>query len=342
FSKAYGILLATGSQISYSKPEKNNRLLIQFCLASDLETNVGDALSVSSLIVCGGWQPNLNMWLKAGGEIQWNEQFQQLRAAGELKNIKLAGACSGAQSMSECVVSGENAVLMLQGQTNHKSSYFTRNTEHESEDGRLQISGEIPDMPAKFLEIGASFLQPEKIDTKKTWQKSIPTSQKLPYGISGKNIEYGLGDLAAKIVLNEVPEEYGALLTQERCNVFTILDKSTAIEYGDGDSDNNKITTCIVPNYLANRFGAHGEIVELDIGEARNLEIGCLIYSNQDNLTVKQAIGTIIHMSFASNGKILAYLNIKKAANFPQVAINNGSSYSTAEIFTDPSKDTRI
>jgi len=340
FSKAYGISLATGSQVSYCKPEKNNKLFVQFGLASDLETNVGDALSVSSLIVCGGWQPNLNMWLKAGGKIQWNDQFQQLRAAGELENIKLAGACSGAQSMSECVVSGENAVLILQGQTNHKSSYFTKNTEHESEDGRLQISGEIPDMPARFLAIGNSFLQPEKIDTKKMWQKTIPHSQKLPFGVSGKNIEYGLGDLLTKIVLNEVPEEYGALLTQERCNVFTILDKSTAIEYGD--SDNNKKSAYVVPDYLATRFGEHGEIVELRIGETRNLEIGCLIYSNQDNLTAKHAIGTIIHMSFASNGKALAYLNIKKAANFPQVAINNGSSYSTAEIFTDPSKDTKI
>ncbi len=340
FSKAYGISLATGSQVSYCRPQKNNKLLVQFGLASDLETNVGDALSVSSLIVCGGWQPNLNMWLKAGGEIQWNDQFQQLRATGELVNVKLAGACSGAQSMSECVVSGENAVLRLQGISNHKSSYFTKNTEHESEDGRLQISGEILDMPARFLEIGNSFLQPEKVDTKKMWQKTIPNSQKFLYGISGKNIEYGLGDLVTKIALKEVPKDYGALLAQERCNVFTILDKSIAIEYDD--SDNNKKTTCAVPNYLATRFGEHGEIVELKIGETRNLEIGCLIYSNQDNPIAKHAIGTIIHMSFASNGKILAYLNIKKAANFPQVAINNGSSYSTAEIFTDSSKDNKI
>jgi len=340
FSKAYGISLATGSQVSSCNPQKNNGLLVQFGLTAASDTKVGDALCVSSLIVCGGWQPNLNMWLKAGGEIQWSDQFQQLRSTGEPGNIKLAGACSGAQSMSECVASGENAAMMLQGKSNHKSSYFTKNTEHESEDGRLQISGEIPDMPAKFLEIGSSFLQPEKIDTKKKWQKTISPNQKFYHGFSRKNIEYGLGDLTTKITLNEVPKEYAGLFALERCNIFEILDKSTVVEYSSGD--NNEKTICVVPNYLTARFGEHAKIVELKIGETRNLEIGCLIYSNQDDLTTKHAIGTVIHMSFASTGKIIAYLNIKKAANFPQVAINNGSSYSTAEINMDPSKDTII
>ncbi|MCF6327092.1 MAG: FAD-dependent oxidoreductase [Devosiaceae bacterium] len=340
FSKAYGISLAIGSQVSFCKPQKNNRLLVQFGLTADLETNVGDVLSVGSLIVCGGWQPNLNMWLNAGGEIQWSEQFQQLRATGELANVKLAGACSGAQSMSECAASGESAALMLQGKSNHKSSYFTKNTEHESEDGRLQISGEFPDMPARFLEIGSSFLQPEKIDTKKMWQNATSDNQNPKYGTNGKNIEYGLGDLATKIALKEIPEKYGALLAQERYNVFKTLDKSATIEYRE--VNNNEKSNFIVPNYLISRFGEHAKTVELKIGETRNLEIGCLIYSNQDNLTIKHAIGTVIHMNSALNGKVVAYLNIRKAANFPQVAINNGSSYSTAEIITDSSKGTEI
>ncbi len=86
FCKATGITLASGLIASQAEPVRRNqpRLNVGFAVAIDEVVQESASIETDQLIVGGGWQPELSLWLSAGGAVGWDEANAWLAARGSL------------------------------------------------------------------------------------------------------------------------------------------------------------------------------------------------------------------------------------------------------------------
>ena len=130
FAKASGLTLASGQLPLSVTPGRQQALRGSFA-------NVGTAnaalnLDIDALIVSGGFQPELSLWMLAGGRVRWVDG--RLQAAGQLDHVAIAGSAAGLKTMRACAQSGKSAIARLLGR---------------------------PAAPVEDVEIGASFETPD-------------------------------------------------------------------------------------------------------------------------------------------------------------------------------------
>lgn len=316
YAKAYGISLATGLKVVGTEPVENRQLAISLGLTSESSGQSVEALTADRLLVCGGWQPDLGLWHMAGGQAIWNTDFQRLQASGEVEGIALAGFCAGASSFSDCVKSGQDAVQRLDG---GRVAVSQKNAvpEFESEDGPWPVSRQPDAGQSCFLDAGFGLT---------TW---APEPEKtglaglLNFGRRANSPELralSLNEVAAKVVLGEIPAETAGIFASERCVAPAELRRHSS----SPKAHTPATPPDILPAYLAYRFGGGEQIVTLTNAEGRGVDVGCLIFANSSDNRPEQSIGVITGGASPDSGEVTACLGHNAIENRSRLVARNG------------------
>jgi len=320
FAKAYGISLATGTQVTGVKINAGRGLSVQMGLSQNGSNRTLDKIETGRLVVCGGWQPDLTLWRMAAGEIIWNSATQQFAGHGTLKNIKLAGACAGATGMSQCAQSGIGAFLELSGQgRNQGMTAEPQFLEHESQDGALPVSVPVKELANAYLDTGFSFAKARQKPDPRFFERLMPGQKDKPAGAGLVEDGLSLNDIAAKVALQEIDPELAKVIARERCSLCATLEKTSAgqsvfAEQADPDA---------VPAYLVGRFGARAKIVSLVSREIDNFEIGALIYPDTKQAGADKAIGVVFAVENKISGQGKALLDISQLIDAHHAIMRN-------------------
>src|SRR5690606_6527113 len=94
----------------------NGALAVSFAVAIDGISQNGSNLETDQLVAAGGWQPDIALWLLAGGAARWDGVNRWLAAHGTVTGMVTAGAAAGYRSNAACGASGKSAMLRLLGQ----------------------------------------------------------------------------------------------------------------------------------------------------------------------------------------------------------------------------------
>ncbi len=313
FAKAYGVLLATGTQVIGAKINADRSLGVQMGLSQNGSNRMLDRIETERLVVCGGWQPNLTLWHMAQGEMKWNSASQQFAGSGTLKNVKLAGACAGVTGMSQCAQSGISAFLELSGQAcDPDTTNDHQFLEHESQDGALPVSEPDPDLNTAYLDnayldTGFSFAKARQKPKPGFWDALMPSRKDRPAGFDLPEEDLSLNDIAAKVALKEIDAELAEVIAEERCGLASTLAQKTPHSLPSDFAEKNDPGA--VPPYLYGRFGAKAKIVGLVSSEIDNFEVGALIYPNTTKAGPDKAIGVIIAVANEVSGQGKALLD---------------------------------
>jgi sarcosine oxidase subunit alpha len=325
FAKAYGISLATGSQVVCVNSLNKRKLSAQFALSDEPSRFTGDALEIDRLVVCGGWQPNLMLWHCAGGATHWVADQQQLQAlepqnSGNSQNIQLAGSVKGAMSMTECMTSGEYAVNKLAG-TKILPVKFTLES-FESADGQLPGATSLQHQANCYLDMGYSLNKPLTKIKPSIWRQFIPAFGETKHHHTNISNGFSLNDVVAKVILGEIPPEYAGIFAQERCGISRNLETARPVQNWEDIPD---ITEGVIPAYLIGRFGKNAKTYELKIPDDINLELGSLIYPNREGHLPDNAIGAVISVVTSGTKQALAYLDMSQITDTAHVVIRYGT-----------------
>ncbi len=326
FAKAYGISLATGTQAVSAKRAGGGQLNAQFGLASNSSLSNPDTLLVDRLVVCGGWQPDLTLWHGAGGESAWSVERCQLQGVGVLKNIALAGSNAGELSMYACANHGRATFFELAGLDHSGEKFTAPDLEHESDDGQLPVVQAPEGVESCFLDSGDSFVRvttsPDRGFLARLWPRRAQ-----PYlSKSAEDRILTLNEVAAKVVLGEIPAEYSGIIAQERCiHVGRFSDGARVLE------DDRSIMEG-VPNYLVGRFGDREDIVELGVSNEVTLEVGCQIYLDTETNLPSRAIGVVFKAANEGTGTNLAYMNMSAVSEGQTIIVRNNTHVEMVQV----------
>ncbi len=309
FAKAYGVSLATGTQVSQAEQNKKGELQVRFGLTGDTQIDVGDELETQRLVVCGGWQPDLMLWHGIGGKTRWNPQQQQLQAHGTLDDVQLAGACAGAQSMTQCLQSGEQAVSNLRNRQHVSPIPDEKFNEFESPDGPLPVALSQDGAEQCYLDAGETLARPQKGEKTTLWQKILPLGQKGRRTGSECANGYSLNDVAAKVILGELPQAYAGIFARERCLITHDLSiGDVPAPAATGARSHKADTGADVPAYLRGRFGPDESVCMLELASRERPETGCFVFRSREQHLPRDAAGCIIAGRDGETNRVLAYL----------------------------------
>ncbi len=138
FAKASGITLASGLVASRADPIRRNEpgLRVGFAVAIDEIAQDSQTIETDTLIAAGSWQPDLTLWLTAGGSVGWDATNHWLAPRGARDNLVLVGAAAGWRSTTGAIGSARAAVATALGKP---PAPF--------EDIRIDAAFETPDAP---------------------------------------------------------------------------------------------------------------------------------------------------------------------------------------------------
>lgn len=263
FAKASGLTLGSGqSPIRVSVAPRRN-LRVDF--ANEGSAGTAITLEADALVVSGGFQPDITLWMLAGGRVRWRDH--KLQATGNLDHVRLAGAAAGLRTLRACASSGRAAIAAILGQP-----------APEVEDVEIAATFETPDAPTPitpvigsgmaFLDTGASLI-------------TRPLTGRLTAGL-----ELSVGDVAAAVDLRLFDSSDAGAVAEERGAPGTPL---TASGWAPPPKPADE-----APAYLAGRFGPEPGRVHLMVDGKRKFETGALVYSNAGVRQPGTAIGVIV------------------------------------------------
>jgi sarcosine oxidase subunit alpha len=265
FAKASGLKLA-GGQVPLAATAVRRSLHAGF---ADTGTALSSLqLDTDALIVSGAFQPDLTLWMMAGGGSHWIEE--KLVARGHVEHLALAGAAAGYRTMSACAASGRAAVASLFGSAPAPIDDNEIGLPYETPAAATPIAPPVPGAPA-FLDGGVSLL----VRPAPGARPVLTTHAHAP----------SLGDVAASVALGlTLPTDAGAV-AEER-----------GAPGGDlAASDWTPPTTAATssPAWLAHRFGGETQAVHLVVDGTRRFARGALVYGNSSAPDPRLAIGVI-------------------------------------------------
>ncbi len=332
FAKAYGISLATGTQVASAVPGEKGRLSVQFGLTTNASMQSVDALDVDSLIVCGGWQPDLMLWHAAGGQSTWNHRMNQLQAEGTLADIYLAGSCMGALSMSACANSGRSAFFKVSGLPVSGEMLDDPDLEYESDDGELPVVQGPQGAQSCFLDSGYSFAQPAPAMRAGLLERIFGFGQKKKITPASDLRVYTLGEVAAKVGLSEIPVEFAGIIAQERCIHAGRFGDALASE-PPGKNAPDPVPEG-VPIYLKGRFGKHARVVQISAPGKNDFEVGSQLFLDTETTSPFKAIGSIIRIATDQNEHSLAYADVSMLSKDQKLVVRSDTHVVMASVLT--------
>jgi sarcosine oxidase subunit alpha len=255
FAKASGLTIASGQFPSLAQPGR-------FAFANIGSVAAAATIEADQLIVGGPWQPDLALWMQAGGAVRWNNYRSVLEAGRPLEHIELVGSAAGYRSMLACAQSGREAVAALFGQDSGPIEDIELGTFLETPDASFPVAPPVAGAPS-FLSSG----------------------QSLAHQAADARLgNLSLGDVAASVELGVIAPADAGAIAEERGAPGPDLVASPWTPPPSPDA----------PAYLAHRFGEAPERLHLVVDDRRGFEVGALIYATGVAPEPVAAIGVIV------------------------------------------------
>jgi len=265
FAKASGLTLASG-QI----PLAAGRDRVVFAPVAG--SGAGASFEAAELVVAGGWQPELTLWMRAGGGVRWDADRSALLAQGHVEHLALAGAAAGYRSLRACVASGRAAQAALFGEAPEPIEDVEAGTHLETPDAPTPIAP-AGDMPA-FLDSGPTLAL-------------RPVPGPAPEPAHGTHA-LGLGDVAASVELGLIAAADAGAIAEERGSPGNDLQAS------DWRPLAAPIAAPDLPPYLRKRYGDDPRRLHLVVDGKRRFPIGALVYAVTATRRPENAVGSIV------------------------------------------------
>lgn len=313
FCKAYGYRLGWGMGIGSVAQARGKGLNVHLANAENGAPE-NEAIACDRLIVSGGWQPDLDLWLKASGPVRWDENAQALVADGSLDGVVLAGSVAGYLSLGGCVAHGKAALeTAIDGQARPVADPRI-DPIFDTPDGPLLVSP--PDRNnGAFVAPGASRTIAAPIT--RGWQRpQSPASEPLAGPLTAL-------DVVGEIVTQRLDPAFAPALCAERCILPRALEKT---------ANAAPLPTHVpegMPLYLDHRFGANQMQWTLTPAEHRRFDPGCLVFANTDNRSPLEAIGVVLA---DERGKVRALLGPLGMSTGDTVFIRDGLTVLAARL----------
>lgn len=266
FAKASGLTLASG-QMPLSASGGH------FVFAPT--TGAGGSVGFDSdqLIVTGTWQPELQLWMEAGGSVRWSPQRSALTAHGALENVAVVGSSASCRSMRACTESGRAAAAALFGRSAGPIEDAEPGTHLETPEAPMAIMPTASDVPA-FFDSGRSLAM-----------RALPTARPTP---SHRATALSLPDVAASVELGVIAPADAGVIAEERGAPGGDLQPST------WTPQPVMAGTDALPSYLAYRFGDKPQRRHLIVDRKHQFAVGTLVYSSVASRQPEHAIGVIV------------------------------------------------
>jgi sarcosine oxidase subunit alpha len=262
FAKASGLTIGSGQMpLAVAAPGRQG---LRINIANVGTTGSALSLDADALVVAGGFQPELSLWMLAGGRVRWIDG--RLQAAGQLDHFALAGSAVGLKTMRACAQSGKAAIARLLGQPAMPVEDIEIGASFETPDDATPIAP--PAMGPAFLDAGASLVA-------RPATGGLHTGQAL-----------GLGDVTASVDLGLIAPSDAGAVAEERGAPGAPLLASAWSPPAEAAEDS--------PTYLADRFGSEPKRVHLIVDQKQSFEIGALVYANTAERFPRNAIGVIV------------------------------------------------
>jgi hypothetical protein len=227
-------------------------------------------------VVAGSLQPDLTLWMDAGGRVQWNDG--RLVAAGQLDHVVLAGAAAGYRSLVACLASGDSATATLFGGVAEPVEDAEIGASFETPESPVDISPVTMGAPA-FLDSGASLARRQQ-------------------GASARHRELSVGDVAAQVELRIIAAgDAGAVAEEHGAPGGDIMQSSWTPVPNTAED---------IPPWLVARLGADHVRAHLIVDGRRRFERGALVYRNSGPREPHDAIGVIVASASPGGIAILA------------------------------------
>ena len=266
FAKASGLTLASGQ---FPLSATNTHFV--FAPTSGAGASVG--FDADQLIVSGGWQPDLALWMQAGGTVRWTAGRSALLAHGHLDRVALAGSAAGYRSLRGCAESGRAAAATIFGESAETIEDAEAGTHLETPDDPTPIAPAASDVPA-FFDSGRSLAA-----------RPIPGAR-----VSSAHRIHALtlADVAASVELGLIAPADAGVIAEERGAPGGDLQPSGWAPVAKAEVSDAP------PPYLAHRFGDAPQRLHLVVDAKRQFTVGTLVYSNHGERDPEQALGVIV------------------------------------------------
>jgi len=281
FSKAMGITLASALAPSHAEPIKRNEpgLRVSFAVTIQGITQDSTPVETDQLVAAGAWQPDLHLWLRAGGSAAWDDANGWLGPRNRLEHTRLVGSAAGLRTTAAAIASGRAAVLEALGKPAPAVV-----------DEIVEAAFETPDAPTPAAPFRANTPGNAYLDrgTSLVTRRAAAASKHGISGLALRAVQLGLGDIAAAVDIEAMDKAEAGAVASERCAVAGEIGPSTwqlppAAPAPAGIPE--------PPAWLAGRFGDKPQLWAVTAADARSFGPGCLIFTAADITNPAQAIG---------------------------------------------------
>ena len=306
FCKATGITLASGLVPSGARPLARNQpgLSVSFAVAIDEIEQDSAAIETDQLIVGGGWQPDLSLWLAAGGSARWDAVMNWVAADGTLEHVTLAGSAAGWRSTQAVEASGRAA------------SGTGRRKGGRIEEKLISELYETADAPTPVAPYRASVRGATYLDHGRTLatRRDAASDRSGTQTLSIHARPLSLGDVAAAVSLGLIAADGAGAVAEERCMTgIEITDTGWRVPTAPATPESDPPP---LPVWLTGRFGTKPSFAVLKAADTRTFGIGCLVYETSDARDPAAAIG-VIYAAQAGGGGIAVTSHLPDGADMP-------------------------
>ena len=285
FAKASGLTIASGQYPLAIRTGAARSLLTSFA-NTDTTVSAFD-LEADRVIVGGPWQPDISLWMLAGGGAAWNVERGRLESAGVIPNVALAGSAAGWQTMQACIASARAAVATLFGRTADAVEDVELDAMFETPDAATPISP-VAD-PSAFLDDGSSLAQRD------------PSA-------SYRRATLSLGDVASGVEMRQItPVDAGTIAEERGAAGADLIATDWTPPAKPAPAE---------PAYLKERFGPDPARVHLVVNGRRSFEIGALVHAAGGSRDPLDAIGVIVARADVGGIAMIAAKALKRSERF--------------------------
>lgn len=295
FAKAYGIRQFPGTVPRTIAPAAKGHLLEVEMDATE------ESFRVDSLILSGGWQPDLTLWHLCGGRSTWSDLHHRLEAAGRVDGVALAGSAAGYLSRKGAIASGADAIDLLLGRPRKSIEDLRVDPLYETPDGVSVVAPPAEDAAPAYLDFSPSLRRrpvpaprPRLALFRRRQANGVTTLAESALALS-------IGEVVAGVALGLIPPESAGVVAQERVALVPLALPGAAEET---DAAQPTLGPRDVPPYLSGRFGPDARLMRVVAEDGRTLETGALLQRRSDSPSPLDAVGVVLRSLGSALGSV--------------------------------------
>lgn len=281
FAKASGVTLASTLAPSHAAPLERNQpgLRVGFAVNMDGIAQDSTAIETDQLIAAGGWQPDILLWLRAGGSAGWDAASGWLAATDTLPAVTLVGSAAGLHGTAAAIASGKAAILTRLGKAAPPVVDALIEEVFETRDAATSIAPFRPNAQGTgYLDRGASLVT----------RRAAAASKHGVSGIATRAVQLSLGDIAAAVEIGAIAPRDAGPVAAERCGLAGEI-SDTGWQIPAPATQPPEVSA--PPGHLTGRFGDRPQLWAIAAADARNFTPGGLIFENSESSDPLKAVG---------------------------------------------------